>query len=542
MSPEGTQSPQVFDARDLRPVRHWLTQVPAGLDVTADLTDDALETHYDTSDWRFHRAGLSIRIRSVGDERVALALPADDSPLAPAGEEVPVDAAGALEACPGPVGERVRALAQPLERRFELRSRRERFLVSRDDDAFAAVVLDEITIPLREQGEPVRLNRVEVTGTGVDDGALAAWVDTLRASFGLQPALPSRDTAALLALGLQPPPLPDLGSTAVSADLSVGETAFAALRQQFAKCLANDPGTRLGEDIERLHDMRVATRRMRAAFRLYEDFLPRRVLTLRKDLSWLGGALGEVRDLDVQLAQLETWRGELASPDRPALDALVTIVGRQRSAARRRMLRALGSRRFDRFVERMIAALVRGPATTSRSARTPILAIAPDLIAGRFKRVERQGRKIGEDSPTERYHQLRIRCKALRYALEFHRPLYGAKAEKLIRRLVVLQDLLGDHQDATVAVTGLRTLVERHGRRLPPNTLFVVGVLAERYDRRAADLRAEYPRAFERMRGRRWKGLAHAMNASRPQPAAAPKAPEPAPLPTPPAGAEDGAT
>ena len=92
----------------------------------------------------------------------------------------------------------------------------------------------------------------------------------------------------------------------------MGELAFAVLRRQLAVLRAKEPGTRLGEDPEELHDMRVATRRLRAALSLFEGVLPVRAQVFREELGWLGRLLGAVRDLDVQLQGLAAMSSDVA--------------------------------------------------------------------------------------------------------------------------------------------------------------------------------------------------------------------------------------
>ena len=72
----------------------------------------------------------------------------------------------------------------------------------------------------------------------------------------------------------------------------MGELAYAVLRRQLAVLRDKEPGTRLGEDPEELHDMRVATRRLRAALALFADVLPVRAQVFREELGWLGRLLG----------------------------------------------------------------------------------------------------------------------------------------------------------------------------------------------------------------------------------------------------------
>src|SRR5205823_10728565 len=123
-------------------------------------------------------------------------------------------------------------------------------------------------------------------------------------------------------------------------------------------------------------------------------------------------------------------------------------------------------------------------------SRMPILAAAPDLLGRRHRAVRRRGRRIaGSIARSEDYHALRIRAKRLRYAVEFTSPVYGKRSTKLVERLVALQDLLGEHQDAQVAVERLRSLVAEVGSSLSPQAVFAMGSIAERYAGAARALR-----------------------------------------------------
>jgi inorganic triphosphatase YgiF len=133
-------------------------------------------------------------------------------------------------------------------------------------------------------GRRASLNRVEVEIS--DEGAgycgeVAGFVDGMRGSLELVPTETSKFETGISASGLSPDEAPELGPTEadaseVDASLSAGGVAFAVPRRHFAAMLANEPGVRLGEDPEDLHDMRVATRRLRATLKLYADFLPKR--------------------------------------------------------------------------------------------------------------------------------------------------------------------------------------------------------------------------------------------------------------------------
>src|SRR5690606_38574564 len=127
------------------------------------------------------------------------------------------------------------------------------------------------------------------------------FVDVLSVTAQLKPASMAKYQAALNASGInQVIPEETLGPAGVDATMSAAEAAYGVMRKHFATFLANEPGTRLGEDIEALHDMRVATRRIRAAMQAFRPWLPPRFERFRAELGWVARALGEVRDLDVQ--------------------------------------------------------------------------------------------------------------------------------------------------------------------------------------------------------------------------------------------------
>src|SRR5262249_60788983 len=131
--------------------------------------------------------------------------------------------------------------------------------------------------------------------------------------------------------------------------------------------------------------------------------------------------------------------------------------------------------------------------------RTPALVPGPALPRRRFRPVRKGGDAIRPSSPPEDFHALRIRCKRFRYAVEFVSPLAPKPSEKLIRRLVAVQDCLGEHQDAQVAMQRLRAMAEEEG--LPPRAVFLLGRIDERYEIRARGLREAFPKVYAGIRG-----------------------------------------
>ena len=505
-----------FDADDLGPVEDWLKEHPSasGFAILPEATRELSDTYYDTEDWRFYRAGYALRVRRDGKD-----VEATMKSLAPAESGLrrrreisePLRSGGpkTLVKARGPVGERLRALvgARELRRLFEVRTRRQVFELRPDDyPSVGEVALDSSEFSSKG-GESTHLRRVEIEVDADPGDGASTFVDELRGSLGLRPAGVSKFEAGISASGLRPDGAPELGSTEIDAALSAGEVAFAILRRHFATMLDNEPGVRLGEDPEDLHDMRVATRRLRATLKLYADFLPKRAGRFERDLRWVAGSLGEVRDLDVHLERLAGEASEGGCGE--SLEGIIAALEERRGEARLRMLEMLDSSRYQRLLSGLAGMLRRGrsPASTE-----PILQAAPALVRRRHKKVRRAAEGLSEHSPPEDLHDLRKKGRRLRYALEPLQGIYGKPAQRMVELLKELQDDLGEYQDLVVAAEMLRE--EGVSGSLPPQTIFSMGSMAARHARDAAIIRAAVPgsrpfRAFSK--GKEWKNLRKTM-------------------------------
>jgi len=380
-----------------------------------------------------------------------------------------------------------------------------------DDEVLGEVDLDDTIIVVGDDQYPVRMRRVEVEADHRWVDILTPLVEQLRVECGLQPAILSKFEAGLLAAGLRIPELPDLGPTTLGPDPSVGAVAYAVLRRHLASMLAHEAGTRLGEDIEQLHDMRVATRRLRAALALFAGVLPDQSRQLRSELGWLAGELGAVRDLDVQLERLEGWRDELPREDAGALTDLARLLGRERETARASMLGCLDSLRYDRLVSEFASLLRPSPGQGSgrqaKAAQVPAAAVVPGLIVARHRSAVTAARRARRSGDPADFHRLRIRCKRLRYALEFVSEIYDGRTRDVVRRVVNLQDCLGVMQDAQVAAGRLHSLATSESAGLSPATVFAMGGVAERYRREADRLAGTLPGYLKALKGPRWRKL-----------------------------------
>lgn len=513
-----------YAALDTRPVVRWLNgPLPGGFSVVPAGVKELDDAYFDTADFHINRAGYTCRVRRKG-EHAELTLKgmteANEGMRSRRELTEPLESPSVSPlAAPGACGALLRAVAgrNPLRELFRLQTRREIFDLSDALGLIAEIAVDETTIPVGED-RPVRLSRVEVE---VDPSAVdraRPFVAALVAANRLTEAGTSKFESALIATGqVVPAAASEYGPTSVAPEMTAAEVAFAVLRKQFAALRENEPGTRLGEDIEALHDMRVASRRLRAAMAAFRPFLTPRMLRFRDQLGWVAAALGEVRDLDVQLERMHEWRAHFPPERAAALASVEDLLETRRRAARKRMLAVLDSRRYEQLCQSFASALRFGPPRSFSPGRVPVLAIAPDMVERRYKRVRKQGDAITTDSPPDAYHALRIDAKKLRYALEFvGNGVYGKPALEFSARVTAMQDVLGLHQDAYVAMDLMQEIADSSGRKLGAQTLMAMGSISERYRLDAIDLRAKFPGVYKPLAGEEWRRLLKLMESRRP--------------------------
>ena len=186
----------------------------------------------------------------------------------------------------------------------------------------------------------------------------------------------------------------------------------AALRLQYRRLLAHDPGTRFGRDPEDLHQLRVATRRLRAFLRAGRDLLDGGWADeLRDELGWLGGELGPVRDLDVLLEHLRAEAALLDGEDAQAAGELVAALEEQHAGARARLVAALDSERYLALLNRLEAA-AEPPLEPEQNVGLG------EIWSSEHRRLRAAVKSLPEDPDDESLHALRIRAKRARYAGE----------------------------------------------------------------------------------------------------------------------------
>jgi CHAD domain-containing protein len=289
----------------------------------------------------------------------------------------------------------------------------------------------------------------------------------------------------------------------VTPDDHIAEAGRKVMRFHLARMIEHEPGVRAGVDNEAVHKMRVATRRQRAAWRVFgEAFRKGRTKRYRQGLRETAQRLGAVRDLDVQLDAADAYRADTAVTEQRSLEPLLAAWRQHRDDARVLLLRELDSAGFRRWLDDYID-FVR----TEGAAVLPVLPVqphrvrdtAPSRIWTAYEGV-RSCESVLRWADVATLHELRIAAKWLRYSMEFAREALGPDADPLIERVTALQDHLGLMNDANVTASMTRTfLVEHAGELSAPESAAIGRYLVDR-EKEVARLR--------RTIGPTWRGVA----------------------------------
>ncbi len=297
---------------------------------------------------------------------------------------------------------------------------------------------------------------------------------------------------------------PELVPVKVHRRSSAGDVVRAALTEGVTRLLRHDPGVRVGDDPEDVHQGRVATRRLRSDMRAFKSLLDQeRAAPLRDELEWAADLLGAARDADVLLARLRGDADRL--PERDAM-AVAGILGRLADQRDRARVALRDGFRTDRYVG-LIDGLVhfaQGPPLVGdcNQRATDVL---PVLVAPTWKHLERAVDALSAPPRPEELHQVRIRAKRCRYACEAVAPAIGKDASRLASAVAKVQSVLGDHHDAYVADAWLREATPD----LNTAQVLAAGELIALQMREAADLERVWVKAWKKASRKslhRWLG------------------------------------
>jgi CHAD domain-containing protein len=462
----------------------------------------------DTFDWRLYRSGLTLE--QVGSRgRTQLSLTGRDGEVIAAQQISPPRSGAAggpvkwpslVEALPvGPLREYLLPVAGarallPVARAVS-RVHDQRVLNS-DDKTVARVSVDRMSVTFPAAAvAPPRLSVCALRGYQAQADRV---VDILAAVPGVADGTQSPLEAALAAAGRRPADY----SGKISVRLAPGMPAVTAMTVVLTALLdtleANVTGTVRDVDTEFLHDLRIAVRRTRSALRLAGSVLPAGLASrFRPEFKWLGDLTTPTRDLDVYLLGFSGMAAGLVAGTVQELQPFRDHLGRRRAAAQRELARGLRSARFSRLIGEWRECLSQAAAGARR--RPTAAQLAASRIARAHRRVITDGSAITATSPPDSLHELRKRCKELRYLLEIFGSLHDpAEQWQAVRELKNLQDCLGEFQDTEVQREEIRLFAAQMlaGRSAPAATLLAMGEIAAGLAMRQRQARAEFSGRF----------------------------------------------
>ncbi|MGW1268461.1 CYTH and CHAD domain-containing protein [Streptomyces sp. NPDC002491] len=480
-------------------------------------------TYYDTSDLRLAAASITLRRRTGGSDagwhlKLPVAAGVRDEIRAPLSDAVPDELAGLV---------RSRVREGQLVPVVRLRSERDvRLLLDAEGRLLAEASVDAVRADRLFGGEGrAQWTEIEVELADGGDPALLDKLDKRLRKAGVRPSQSASKLARALAETAprkkrakakgQAKGKPAVGKGKDAAEaagagrkasdrepVTAGDHVLAYVRAQRDAILALDPAVRQ-EAEDAVHDMRVATRRLRSTFRSFRKVLDRGVTDpIGVELKWLAGELGVGRDQEVLAERLGAGLEDVphALVSGPVAERLQTWAKAQHHGSRSRLLGVLDSARYLALLDALDAFVADPPlrkAAEGKPAKVLAKAVRKDL--GKVSDlVERAMAEPSGHDRDEGLHEARKKAKRTRYAAETATPAIGGRAKALAKSMKSLQSLLGEHQDSVMARQALRELsAVAHAAG---ESAFTYGLLYGREERRAELVEEELPAAWEEIR------------------------------------------
>lgn len=420
--------------------------------------------YYDTPDCRLQSGGVALRLRREGRRWIQTVKSAGVAAggLHQRGEHetgVPAQLPSFPAMIEAGFGKLVadRQTREALQVAFTTEFRRSSTLIQPRPGTIIEVSLDRGAIAAGERRDPICEIELELKA-GETDALFDLALEIVR---GMPVRLDNRSKAQRgYALAARIAPAPVKASTPpLSADMTVDAAFVTVAFHCLAHLQANEIGLLIGRNPEYLHQARVASRRLRSAFRVFDATIPRsHFARTLGELKCVAQSLGEARDLDVFALETLPHAG---SGQHGGVAALRRRIQNARLRAARAARTAVAAPEYTATLLRMTQALWTGQwrNETARpvAAKWTLQKFAAKIVSHRTTRVKKCGRFVSRLGVAD-LHRLRIQIKRLRYAIEFFLPLFEDKAAATLRALVDLQELLGRLNDDVTAWNLLDTL------------------------------------------------------------------------------------
>ncbi len=270
-----------------------------------------------------------------------------------------------------------------------------------------------------------------------------------------------------------------------------------ALQERVPALVNEINGVRAAANIEYVHRMRVASRRIRNVLELFGADLPHKHAALwRSEMRRITKALGAARDTDVQIAWLlDFLQQDSAEAERVGIERLLLRLRQQRALLQSKVVKTLDRLEERRVLDDMSSTLqeliVRARVYEIESLPADLYVRASEAIRLRLEEFLAFEPHINHPERVAELHQMRIAAKHLRYTLEVFEPLYDRALRKPIKVVKEIQELLGQVHDCDVWIGFVPQFVtEERARTLDyfgeavPAQAFLPGLQALEEDRR----------------------------------------------------------
>jgi CHAD domain-containing protein len=247
--------------------------------------------------------------------------------------------------------------------------------------------------------------------------------------------------------------------------LTLGEFAHAVIREQYGAVVKQEKKVIADQDPKPLHEMRVATRRLRTALQVFDGAIAMPKAATAKRVGSLTRILGRLRDLDVQLADLQQrYRPAVAETEQRSLDEVLEQLTKERRVALAAVEDALTRSRY-RHLKVDYEVWLDQPRYTPLATQA-LLPLIPDLLSPLLSTLLLHPGWLVQtdeiDAASDRLHDLRKACKHVRYQAEFFVPFYSEAFQTWIEEIKTIQAKLGTLHDSQILQELLTKYLPKH--------------------------------------------------------------------------------
>ena len=483
-----------------------LHEVLPGIGVGPSHTVELDAVYYDTEDLSLARSGVTLRSRT-GEPGPTWTVKLPDGDTGPVLSRNEVTFVARPGRVPRAAADLVLAhvRGRPLGPVGRIRTRRVQFTLSSDAGIVATVCDDYVTADVDGAAHLFREVEVELAPDVADDELLEAVVDRLTES-GCRPA---KQTVPKIvhALGKRAQAAPDVVAQEVGRKASIDAVVTGVIASSVVQLISFDPGVRLGDEPEDLHQFRVAARRLRSDLRTFGPLLdPTWSTRLRDEIRWLDTTVGAVRDADVLRARLEARCEQLPAADAPAGRRLLGLLDEEATQAREAMVTMLSSDRYVALLDALVAAAAAPMITPDalddgddgpRATRNSIAG----LVRKPWRHLRRAADALTPESDDDALHRVRILAKRCRYGADAAVTVFGDDARRFAEAVADVQTVLGEHQDTVIAEAWLRATA----KTMPSARLAAGSLIALEWPDRAR-AREQFPKVWRKASKRSLRG------------------------------------